>query len=210
MASSKGIDPNYPTTVKNQNIWKLYTDYQMMLEEIDKSVTKKNAGMLSHDAVRWQSYIAGFRAYTGYWQGKAFLDMPVTHGRNWDISDPLDLSCDFKDNTAACELMALLVSARDELVLSASAELPLHPAARAAARHLGWLGDGEATDAWLDEGDETASLAAVKRLLADAPDAEGDQQSSEPHGPETGRRALGPRTWGLPARQLPAALGGME
>lgn len=121
-----GIDPVYPTTVSNQNIWKMYSDYQLMLEEMDKSLTKSNAGMLTHDATRWLAYINHLRAYTVYWQGHAFLDLPVTHGRNWDISDALNPPCNFKDNTSACELMALVIGARDELVLSASGELPMH------------------------------------------------------------------------------------
>lgn len=122
----RGIDPNYPTTVANQNVWKMYSDYQIMLEEMDKSVTKQNAGTLTHDAARWQSYIDAMRLYVAYWQSQQFLDLPVTHGRNWDISDPLNPPCEFKDNTATCELMALVVSARDELVLSSSAGLPVH------------------------------------------------------------------------------------
>lgn len=125
-ATPKGIDPVFPTTVSNSNVWKIYHDYQVMIEEIDKSVTKGNAGTLSHDATRWRAYLNGFRAYTAYWQTQAFLDMPVSHGRNWDIADPLNPPCEFKDNTAACELMALVVTARDELILSASAELPMH------------------------------------------------------------------------------------
>lgn len=123
---TKGLDPTYPTRVSNQNVWKMYSDYQIILEEIDKSVTKQNAGTLSHDAVRWQGYIAGMRSYVAYWQTQQFLDLPVTHGRDWDVSDPLNPPCTFKDNTATCELMALVVSARDELVLSSSAGIPVH------------------------------------------------------------------------------------
>lgn len=126
IAQDRGIDPNYPTIVSNQNIWKMYSDYQLMLEEMDKSLTKSNAGLLTHDATRWQTYLLHFRNYTSYWQGHSFLDLPVTHGRDWDITDPLNPPCDFKDNTSACELMALIVGARDELVLSASSELPMH------------------------------------------------------------------------------------
>lgn len=123
---TKGLDPTYPTRVSNQNVWKMYADYQIMLEEMDKSVTKQNAGTLSHDAARWQAYISGMRSYVAYWQTQQFLDLPVTHGRDWDVSDPLNPPCTFKDNTSTCELMALVVSARDELVLSASAGIPVH------------------------------------------------------------------------------------
>lgn len=136
---TRGIDPNYPTIVSNQNIWKMYSDYQLMIEEMDKSLTKSNAGMLTHDATRWQTYIDHFRNYVAYWQGHAFLDLPVTHGRDWDITNPLNPPCDFKDNTSACELMALVIGARDELILSASAELPMHLyPADLARQHMYW------------------------------------------------------------------------
>ena len=122
----RGIDPSYPTVVSNSNVWNLYHQYQVAIEEVDKSLSKNNAGMLTHDATRWQAYIDNWRAYTAYMQSQSFLDMPVTHGRNWDISDPLNPPCEFKDNVNACEYMSLLVTARDELILSASAELPMH------------------------------------------------------------------------------------
>lgn len=124
--TQQGMDPQYPTTVSNSNIWKLYQDYQVMIEEIDKALSKSNSGLLSHDATRWNSYIANMRKYVSYWEGQAFLDLPVTHGRDWPITGPLNPPCDFKDNTSVCELQALLIGARDELVLSASAELPMH------------------------------------------------------------------------------------
>ena len=123
---ARGIDPNYPTMVSNQNIWYTYQQYQVMLEEIDKSISKGNAGTLSHDADRWNSYLASLRNYWTYWQSQSFTDYPVTHGRDWEVSGPLPLTCDFKDNISTCELMALVINARDELVLSASAELPMH------------------------------------------------------------------------------------
>ena len=122
----RGIDPNYPTQVSNQNIWYTYQQYQVMLEEIDKSISKSNAGTLTHDSTRWKSYLSSLRSYWAYWQSQSFSDYPVTHGRDWDVGDPLPLTCDFKDNISTCELMALVINARDELVLSASAELPMH------------------------------------------------------------------------------------
>lgn len=123
---SKGIDPDYPTMVSNQNVWYTFQQYQIWLEEIDKSISKKNAGTLSHDAERWRTYINSLRGYWVYWQSQSFSDYPVTHGRDWDLTEPLDVRCEFKDNIAACELMALVINARDELALSASAGLPMH------------------------------------------------------------------------------------
>ena len=124
--TTQGIDPDYPATISNQNIWYTYQQYQVMLEEIDKSISKKNAGTLTHDATRWKSYIASLRSYWTYWQSQSFADYPVTHGRNWNLTAPLELTCDFKDNISSCEMMALIINARDELALSASAELPMH------------------------------------------------------------------------------------
>ena len=124
--TARGINPDYPAMISNQNVWNLYQQYQYMIEEIDKSVTRGNAGLLSHDAARWLSYINGMRAYVGYWASQSFIDFPVTHGRDWNLTGPLNPACDFKSNLAACEMMALAVGARDELALSASANLPIH------------------------------------------------------------------------------------
>lgn len=132
-SAATGIDPVYPTIISNMNIWHAYTQYQIMLEEIARSISKKNPGLLSHDAVRWESYINAIRSEFDYWQSTAFIDFPVTHGRDWELVGPLDLTCDFKDAPSVCQLMALVVNARDELALSTSAELPMHlyPADRA-------------------------------------------------------------------------------
>ena len=120
------IEPVYPAATKNSNLWWIYQKYQNMIEEIDRSLTKSTAGALSHDATRWRTYISEISNYVVYWQSQAYLDYPVTFGKDWTVGDPLSPDCDFKSNLSACELMALVANARDELVTSASANIPLH------------------------------------------------------------------------------------
>lgn len=124
--AAPGIEPIYPIGTSNRNVWFLFQQYQIMMEEIDRSVTKDNMGTLPQDAARWLSYIDGMRKYTDYWQSQAYLDLPVTHGRSWELGDPLNPACDFKDNIAACDLMAMVADSRDELALSGSGDLPMH------------------------------------------------------------------------------------
>ena len=124
--AASGIDPTYPIATSNRNVWYLFQQYQVMLEEIDKSVTKDNMGTLPQDAARWVSYIDQMRNYTAYWQSVMYIDQPVTHGKAWELGDPLSPECTFKDNLSACDLMAMVGSSRDELALSGSGDLPMH------------------------------------------------------------------------------------
>lgn len=146
-AESGGVEPTYPITVKNMNVGKYYADYQIMLEEISQSVSKKNAGMLGHDALRWKSYTNGIRSEIAFWKTQAFLDLPVTHGVPDELGDPLDPECSFKDNSSVCQLLKVVSAARNELVLSSSADIPmaLYPADE--ARQLALL---DAMDGYID------------------------------------------------------------
>jgi len=126
-SAQTGIDPVYPAVTGNMNVRFIYERYQVFLEEIDKSITKGAPGTLSHDADRWLSYISGLEAYTDYWQAKNFIDWPVTHGKNYELANPLEPDCEFKSNQGACDLATLIVNARDEMVVSASAhDIPMH------------------------------------------------------------------------------------
>jgi len=124
---AEGIEPIYPMQTGNLNVRYIYEQYQVMLEEIGLSVSQGAAGTVSHDADRWKSYITGLVSYTAYWQSKAMIDWPVTHGRTYELDGPIDVGCDFKSNQAVCDLSALVISARDEIVVSASAkDIPMH------------------------------------------------------------------------------------
>lgn len=125
--ASTGIEPVYPIQTGNLNVRFVYEQYQVFLEEVAHSITSGAPATLSHDADRWLSYISALRAYTTYWQGKLFLDWPVTHGKNYELGSPLEPTCTFKSNQAACDLATLVINARDELVVSATAkDLPMH------------------------------------------------------------------------------------
>lgn len=125
--SALAIDPTYPVESKNMNVRTIYERYQMMLEEIGNSVTHGTIGTSPHDATRWKSYLAGLASYMTYWQGENIADWPVTHGRRYQLGDPLTVSCSFKDNLASCDLIDIVSNARDELVVSASSTgMPMH------------------------------------------------------------------------------------
>lgn len=125
--ASEGLEPVYPAQTGNLNVRYVFEQYQIMLEEVSLSVSHGAAGTVSHDADRWKSYINGLQSYTTYWQSKAIIDWPVTHGRTYALDNPVSVSCEFKSNQAVCDLAALIVSAREELVVSASAkDLPMH------------------------------------------------------------------------------------
>lgn len=122
-----GIDPVYPAVTGNMNVRFIYENYQLFSEEVALSITKGAPGTLSHDSDRWLSYIAALEAYAVYWQSKNTLDWPVTHGKNYELDNPIDTECEFKSNQAACDLATLIANARDELVISASAhDMPMH------------------------------------------------------------------------------------
>ena len=124
--AKSGVEPVYPIATKNRNIANLYHQYQIFLEEMALSLTRETVGTLPQDAERWKSYIDSMRSYISFWQTQLFLDLPVTHGRAWELTEPLPVRCEFKDNVAVCDLQALVVDARDELALSASSTLPMH------------------------------------------------------------------------------------
>ena len=120
----------YPVTTNNLNIRSLYESYQQMLTEIDNSLSKGTIGTGRADAGRWLSYIASIQSYLDYYQSLSPIDWPVTKGRDYELKDPLYPDYEFKENTGVQDLIDMVVNARDELVTSASSELPmiLYPA----------------------------------------------------------------------------------
>lgn len=124
---AQAVEPTYPMMTGNLNVRYVYEQYQVVLDEISNSVSQGAAGTLSHDADRWKSYIAALKSYTDYWQSVAMIDWPVTHGKDYQLDDPISVTCEFKSNQSVCDLGSLIVNARDELVVSASAkDIPMH------------------------------------------------------------------------------------
>ena len=118
-------DLSYPVTSKNVNVRSMYESYQGMLAEIAGSLSKETVATSTADAVRWKSYIAGFRAYSDYYQSLTVVDWPVTKGRSYELAEPQYPVYAYKENTAVHDLMDMVVNARDELAVSASNDLPM-------------------------------------------------------------------------------------
>jgi len=118
--------PTYPVVTSNMQVRSLYESYQQMLEEINNSLSKSTIGTLEADAGRWLSYVSSARSYSEYFQSIAMLDLPVTKGRLYELKNPIYPDLKFKENVAVQDLIDIVVGARDELVVSASAGIPMH------------------------------------------------------------------------------------